>query len=270
MFCKCICIHTSISFPAEEETSPPPDSTPGPVRQSGDGLEAGATRLLGQRLLQMPPSPQLTLSSHHPPASAPDRERVSGFSVAEILQAAERNGEQGSSELPPASKTGMSLLTGQEEPSLSRAAATFLQSEPSHSASSAVKQSTVAASHSQLKLVQRARPSVEGSAASDAPASSTVTVNKSANSLLSLSVQKSVSSTVETHLAERPLESSSCAREQGAKETAMEMATGGRDDHGSRQQPGEESGHDSVDNEQLISALSTGAASPEVHVYTIQ
>ena len=266
MFCKCICIHTSISYPAEEETSPPPGSTPGPVRQSGDGLEAGATRLLGQRLLQMPPSPQLTLSSHHPPASAPDRERASGFSVAEILQAAERNGEQGSSELPPASKTGISLFTGQEETSLSRAAATFLQSEPSHSASSGVKQSTVTASHSQLKLVKRARPSVEGSAASDAPASSTVTVNKSANSLLSLSVQKSVSSIVETHLAESPLVSS--VREQGANKTAMEMATGGRDDHSSSQQPGGESGRDSVDNEQLISALSTGATSPEVHVYT--
>ena len=233
------------------------------MRQSGDGLEAGATRLQGQRLLQIPPSPQLTLSSHHPPASAPDRERASGFSVAEILQVAERNGEQGSSELPPASKTGISLLTGQKEPSLSRAAATFLQSEPSHPASSGMKQGTVTASHSQLKLAQRARPSVEGSSASDAPASSTVTVNKSANSLLSLSVQESVSSIVESHLAERSLESSSSAREQGAKETAM-MATGGRDDHSSSQQPGVESGRDSVDNEQLISALSTGATSPEV------
>ena len=222
-----------------------------------------------QGLSQVPPSfQQLPLSSHLPPASAPKRD--SGFSVAEILQAAETNGKQGSL---PASKTG-TPLTDQEEPSLSRAAATLSQFEPSHSSSSGAEQSGVAVPHSHLKLIQRARPSVEGYAAGDNPASTTGTANKNGSSLLSLSVRRSVSSTVEPHeipLTEsggKLLEHSSSNREQGGQETAMEMTTGERDNRSSSQQPGEdrdqESECDDEDNEQHISVLSTGATSPEV------
>lgn len=105
-------------------------SPPSQDRQSGDGREIGVTRLLGQGPPQLPQSPGNPLPVT---ASAPDIERNSGgFSVAEILQAAERDGKElESNDIFIATMTD-TLIRDQEEPSLMRQAAEISRFEPNH------------------------------------------------------------------------------------------------------------------------------------------
>lgn len=105
-------------------------SHPSQDRQSGDGHEIGVTRLLGQGPPQLPQSPGHTLPVI---SSAPDVERNSGgFSVAEILQAAERDGKElESNDIFIATMTD-TLIRDQEEPSLMRQAAEISRFEPHH------------------------------------------------------------------------------------------------------------------------------------------
>ena len=101
----------------------PTVSIPDHVRQSGDGHETERTSLLVQRPLKLP-----HLSSNHQKPT-PDKQSSGGFSVAEILQAAEREGEQ-QIQNDLFTHTSNSLITDQEEPSIMRQAAEFSRFEP--------------------------------------------------------------------------------------------------------------------------------------------
>ena len=96
------------------------------MRQSGDGHETERTSLLVQRPLKLP-----HLSSNHQKPT-PDKQSSGGFSVAEILQAAEREGEQQLQNdlFLSTTHTSNSLITDQEEPSIMRQAAEFSRFEP--------------------------------------------------------------------------------------------------------------------------------------------
>lgn len=146
--------HMTISeFPStEDETAPHLLSPPSHVRQSGDGHEVGVTRLLGQG----PPQSSVTFS-------APGIERNGGgFSVAEILQAAERDGEKlESNDIFTASVTD-TLIRDQEEPSVMREAAEFSRFEPDHLTTVIDRNSPLHGAHIPSSVGQQALNSLLG------------------------------------------------------------------------------------------------------------